>query len=59
MDLEHGPGLKLIHDLALGLVQQTRAKGGPDFTLRQLSIDPVGQGGTHAMQKLQTSALTT
>jgi DNA-binding MarR family transcriptional regulator len=38
MDLEHGPGLKLIHDLALGLVQQTRAKGGPDFTLRQLSI---------------------
>ena len=38
MDLEHGPGLKLIHDLALGLVQQTMAKGGPDFTLRQLSI---------------------
>jgi len=38
MDLEHGPGLKLIHDLALGLVHQTRADGAPDFTLRQLSI---------------------
>ena len=38
MDLEHGPGLKLIHDIAMGLVQQTKAQGEPDFTLRQLSI---------------------
>ena len=38
MDLEHGPGLKLIHDLAMGLVRQTKADGAPDFTLRQLSI---------------------
>ena len=38
MDLEHGPGLKLIHDIAMGLVQKTKADGVPDFTLRQLSI---------------------
>jgi len=28
-------------------------------TVRQLSIAPVGHGGTHAMQPLQTSAFTT
>ena len=38
MDLEHGSGLKLVHDLAMGLVHQTRANGASDFTLRQLSI---------------------
>ena len=38
MDLEHGPGLKLIHDIAMGLVHQTKAQGEADFTLRQLSI---------------------
>ena len=38
MDIQHGSGLKLIHDLAMGLVHQTRANGAPDFTLRQLSI---------------------
>ena len=31
----------------------------PRATSRQLSIDPVGHGGTHAMQPLHTSALTT
>jgi len=38
MDIQHGSGLKLIHDLAMGLVHQTKADGAPDFTLRQLSI---------------------
>jgi hypothetical protein len=38
MDLEHGPGLKLVHDLAMSLVHQTKAEGVPDFTLRQLAI---------------------
>ena len=38
MDLEHGPGLKLIHDLSMSLVHQTKADGAPDFTLRQLAI---------------------
>ena len=38
MDLEPGPGLKLIHDLTMSLVHQTKADGVPDFTLRQLSI---------------------
>ena len=38
MDLEPGPGLKLLHEVALGLVQRTKAQDVPDFTLRQLSI---------------------
>ena len=38
MDLKPGPGLKLLHDVALSLVHRTKAQEGPDFTLRQLSI---------------------
>ena len=38
LDLEPGPGLKLLHEVALGLVQRTKAQDVPDFTLRQLSI---------------------
>lgn len=38
MELDPGRGLKLLHDISLGLVHHTKAQEQPDFTLRQLSI---------------------
>jgi DNA-binding MarR family transcriptional regulator len=38
MELDPGRGLKLLHDISLGLVHHTKSQEQPDFTLRQLSI---------------------
>lgn len=38
VDLRNEQALKLLHDLALGLVREAKPEGVPDFTLRQLTI---------------------
>ena len=38
VDLKNEQALRLLHELSLGLVRESKPEGMPDFTLRQLAI---------------------